>query len=349
MEEGLTLLEVINLLKKKVGIMIGVTVLSLILTLIFTVYIVEPKYSANSQLMVEGTIEPQTQAELNQNKEAITMYQELIKSDEVIEDSYSWLVESIGFYGTKEELVEMIEIKHDEASPFFSVSVRGSDEEQATIIAQTVVNSFLNKVSELNNNLKVSVFSATTHTIDPNIPTFMSTCQLIVEGTVKPKTKAELDLSVEIISTYQDMLLSDNVISDSYRELVKTIGYKGSKKELLRNIEVNHNEQSQLFSISVTDTTSKQAEIILDTIMSTFVKKANVMNNNYKVSIFSDSATSKEPIFPNKPFFLAIGGVLGIILSIVIILVMNVMDKTISSPSFIEKQSDYPIIGKIKL
>ncbi|NIK11803.1 YveK family protein [Alkalibacillus almallahensis] len=168
MEETISLQEIWQTLKKRMRLIILITVLAMLASVIATMFFMTPQYEANSQFIVsqsETTQEQQiTQGDIRTNVELINTYNVIIQSPAVITD----VIDELDLGLSAGQLSNRINVNNAENSQVVNVGVTGPDHEQAVDIANTTVSVFMEKVPEYMNVDNVSVLSEATHDSNPS-------------------------------------------------------------------------------------------------------------------------------------------------------------------------------------
>lgn len=87
MEEEISLVELFNILKKRIGLIINMVLVGLILSAVYTFFIATPEYSATSQLLVNRTQETETiqQSDITTNVQLINTYSDIIRNPIILD------------------------------------------------------------------------------------------------------------------------------------------------------------------------------------------------------------------------------------------------------------------------
>lgn len=88
MEEEISLLELFSILRKRLGMIIGLSFLGFILSFIFTFFVATPQYSSTTQLLVSQTESNQTiqSGDISTNLQLINTYKDIIKGPVILDE-----------------------------------------------------------------------------------------------------------------------------------------------------------------------------------------------------------------------------------------------------------------------
>ncbi|MER2295060.1 MAG: Wzz/FepE/Etk N-terminal domain-containing protein [Desemzia incerta] len=158
MEEEISLVEVLEVIKKRFAMILSLGLVSLIIASVFTFFIATPKYSATTQILVNRTTESAEGIQLNDintNVQMINTYKDIIKGP-VILDQVS---QNLNTDLTTNELSEKIEINTQEDSQVFSLTVTDEDPYVSAEIANSVAGIFQDEIGNIMNVDNVTIIS----------------------------------------------------------------------------------------------------------------------------------------------------------------------------------------------
>jgi len=168
MEEEISLVELFQILKKHIGLIIGAVLGGFVLSAIFTLFIATPTYESSSQLLVSRPTEENTiqQSQINANIQLINTYEDIITNPVILDP----VIEELGLDTTVDQLREQISVSTAEESQVFSVDVTGEDPYLASEIANTTAGVFQNNLDSIMNVDNVSIISQAVPEMDPVSP-----------------------------------------------------------------------------------------------------------------------------------------------------------------------------------
>ncbi|MBP0724477.1 hypothetical protein J5Y03_04650 [Bacillus sp. RG28] len=159
-------------------------------------------------------------------------------------------------------------------------------------------------------------------------PIYQAKVNLLISGQQQTRdtTPLSIDDSVKLVTTYQDILLSPNIISDAQTSL-NDDGYDIKINE--NNLSVNHIENSQVFELIVKDSDTTKASLIANAIADSF--DGNIRSlMNLKVSnvkVMNKASVDSSPVSPKPMLIMGITFVISFIVSIWITLLTNNIKK----------------------
>lgn len=169
MEEEISLVELFEVLKKRLSMIISLSLIGLILASAFTFFIATPKYSATTQLLVNqttGNTEGIQLNDINTNVQMINTYRDIIKGPVILED----VIKSLELNSNVSQLSEQIEVVTQDNSQVFSLSVTGENPYVASDIANSTASIFKDEVGNIMNVENVTIISESVPNTTPVSP-----------------------------------------------------------------------------------------------------------------------------------------------------------------------------------
>lgn len=173
MEEEYDISELLTVLKKNIVMIISLGLLGLILSSVYTLFIVTPQYNASTQLLVNEKNSDGSSIEatdITKNLQMINTYTELIKGPAIL----NGVQETLGTELTTNQLADKIAITSPEGALVFLVTVTDSDPYKAAEIANAVAGTFQSEIGTIMNsvdNVAITYKAVpNVNPISPNIP-----------------------------------------------------------------------------------------------------------------------------------------------------------------------------------
>lgn len=173
MEEEYDISELLNVLKKNIVMIISLGLVGIILSSVYTMFIVTPQYSATTQLLVnqknsEGAALEAT--DITKNLQMINTYTELIKGPAIL----NGVKEELGTDLSTAQLGNKISITSPEGALVFQVTVTDSDPYNAAELANAIAVTFQNDIGDIMNtvdNVAITYNAVpNVNPVSPNIP-----------------------------------------------------------------------------------------------------------------------------------------------------------------------------------
>lgn len=165
------------------------------------------------------------------------------------------------------------------------------------------------------------------------------------------------NIDVEGVLGYQDVLMSGQLVKD-YRELAKSRLITNivinelklqstSTDEIARMIGVNLKSDTRMIEITAQHTDPEFARNVANMVADVFKRKAVELIEVDNVQIIDRAEVPMNPIKPNKKTNIAIGFMLGLMISVGLVFILEYFDNTLETPDDIEKYLGLAVIGTI--
>ncbi|WP_028784013.1 YveK family protein [Thalassobacillus devorans] len=180
-------------------------------------------------------------------------------------------------------------------------------------------------------------------------PTYEATTQFIV-NTSQSQEESEFDVNdirtnVELINTYNVVIKSPAILDD----VVSEMNLSMSADSLRQKLNISSEQNSQVVSVTVTDTNQNRAAMVANTTVEIFHEKIQDYMNVDNVNILSEAqpVDNPSPVSP-KPFLnMAIALVLGLMVGVGVAFLLEYLDNTIKAEKDIEDKLGLPVLGII--
>lgn len=171
--EEIDLKELFEFIKKKIGLLITITVVICLLGCIYGLFIQKPMYKSYTTIILGGneTAASQTitQSDITLNKNLVDTYAEIVKSRRVLEQ----VIAELDLEETYEELSNKISVSSVNNTEIIKITVADSNPIEAKNVANVTANFFSKEVVKLYNMNNVNVLDEANEANEPyniNIP-----------------------------------------------------------------------------------------------------------------------------------------------------------------------------------
>lgn len=177
-------------------------------------------------------------------------------------------------------------------------------------------------------------------------PQYNATTQILVNRTTESTEGMQLtdiNTNVQMINTYKDIIKGPVILN----EVQQKLGTNLTTTELSEKIEITTQENSQVFSLSVTDESPYEASDIANSVANTFQNEIGNIMNVDNVTIISEATPNMNQISPNNVLNLVIGLLIGVMLGIGTAFLLEFMDKSVRDERFITETLGWSVLGSI--
>ena len=159
MEESISLAELFEVIRKRLALIIGLGLVGIALAAVVTFFLITPKYSATTQLLVnraneEGKSNNQY-ADLQTDVQMINTYKDIIKGPVILDD----VRKKLEINTTIDQLKGQVEVITQQNSQVFTIQVIDADPYVATNIVNAVAAVFQNKIGDIMSVKNVTIIS----------------------------------------------------------------------------------------------------------------------------------------------------------------------------------------------
>lgn len=159
MEETISLFDLIKVLRKRILLILGITMASTFIAAIITFYFMKPIYEASTQILVnqkqnEQRAQIQIQ-DIQANIQLINTYSVIIKSPFILNK----VIENLKLNITPSELSKQITVSNANNSQVVNISVENEQASLAVSIANSVAEVFQSEIKKIMNVDNVSILS----------------------------------------------------------------------------------------------------------------------------------------------------------------------------------------------
>lgn len=164
MEESINLEGLIDILKRKMYLILFTSFFGLLCSGLITYFVISPKYNAETQLVIKTDADMASLKtdNINYNLLLINTYKDLIKSKRVLGETKNILKNNGQFGGSIDELSKFITIEQNTNSQMFSIVVVTKDPFLSMNISNTVSEVFQKEASNMAKSEKISIVSRAT-------------------------------------------------------------------------------------------------------------------------------------------------------------------------------------------
>ncbi|MCA9766436.1 MAG: chain-length determining protein [Carnobacterium sp.] len=177
-------------------------------------------------------------------------------------------------------------------------------------------------------------------------PQYSSTAQILVNRKTESTEGIQLtdiNTNVQMINTYKDIIKGPVILDPVSKKLKSDL----TPAQLAEKIEILTQDNSQVFSLKVTDVSPVAAAEIANEVTMTFQSEIGNIMNVENVTIISEAIPNENQISPNNPLNLVIGLLVGLMLGVGAAFLLEFMDKTVRDERFITEELGWANLGNI--
>ena len=177
-------------------------------------------------------------------------------------------------------------------------------------------------------------------------PKYSSTAQILVNRKTESSEGMQLNdinTNVQMINTYKDIIKGPVILNEVSEKLETNL----TTAELSNKINIATQDNSQVFSLTVTDESPFDAAEIANEVSTTFQNEIGNIMNVENVTIISEAIPDGNQISPNNPLNLMVGLLIGLMLGIGAAFLLEFMDKSVRDERFITEELGWTSLGNV--
>ncbi|MFT8477858.1 MAG: Wzz/FepE/Etk N-terminal domain-containing protein [Liquorilactobacillus sp.] len=152
---------------------------------------------------------------------------------------------------------------------------------------------------------------------------------------------------LQAINTYKDVIQKPVILAPVVKELRQKDNYSGSVESLEKVVTISNETNSQVVTVTVTDTNAYTAADLANTIGKVFSQKIKKMMKVDNVTVVTKATANTTPVSPNKKLNLLIGIVVGLLIGIAIVVIKDLLDTTVRDEKFLVEELGLTSLGAI--
>lgn len=153
----------------------------------------------------------------------------------------------------------------------------------------------------------------------------------------------DIDMYQKLLKTYAEVIETNDLIERAV--ILENLGL--SSEDVLKNLRVIPRSETQILEVRYTSTDKFQAKEILDSITAEFIKSVKELIPSGNVKIIEKVKIPEKAVSPNKIMNIAAAFFLGLMISIGLIILLELMDNTFKREESIEEILELPVLGII--
>ncbi|MGN1271270.1 MAG: YveK family protein [Clostridia bacterium] len=157
-------------------------------------------------------------------------------------------------------------------------------------------------------------------------------------------TQTDLTLNSKLVSTYSEIMKRKSVLSKVISNLGMSEEYMDSIKE---NLSVKAVSDTELIEITVKNEDPEKAALIANEIAKVFSEKVVEIYNISNIYVLDRAEANPVPCNINHAKDLVIFAFIGLVISVIVCLIANMLDTTIKTEEDVEKATGLMVLTSI--
>ncbi len=156
-------------------------------------------------------------------------------------------------------------------------------------------------------------------------------------------TTSDISASKALVDTYIVALKTRTTLN----QIITEADIEYTYEELNEMISAASVNSTEVFEVTVTSKDPKEAALIANTVAKVLPKRIMDIVENSSVKIVDYAMVNEEPVSPSYPKNVAIGAMVGAVISIAFIFLQYALDNKIHSEEYLIETYKYPILAVI--
>ncbi|MFB9769839.1 YveK family protein [Lactiplantibacillus modestisalitolerans] len=150
---------------------------------------------------------------------------------------------------------------------------------------------------------------------------------------------------VQMITTYKELIGNQVILKPAQEMLADAYGVRRSLNDLKQAVSVTSTQNSQVFSIVVTDQSRKHSALIANQVADSFKRQVHKIIKVNNVTIVAPAEAPQLPVAPRKALNLMIGLILGLLLGLSYAALRILTDRRVHDLEFLTGELALPSLG----
>ncbi len=156
-------------------------------------------------------------------------------------------------------------------------------------------------------------------------------------------SSSELTAAQSLAKTYTVLLKNRTTLN----RLIDITELDYTWEDLYEMIESEPVNETEVMQVTVTSTNPYEAEKIANGIAKVLPQRVAEIVEGASMEVVDSAVANTEKVAPSITIYTAVGFILGIILSVVVLIITALMDNTVHDDEYVIKTYQYPILAKI--
>lgn len=190
-------------------------------------------------------------------------------------------------------------------------------------------------------------FSISAFAIDPryssSVKLYVNNSSISLGNTNFSISASELTAAQSLVRTYGDILDSWNTLE----RIIDKADVDYTWKELSDMITYAPSNETEIMLVTVTCENPYEASKIANTIAEVLPVRISEVIDGASMEVVAPAIPDIAKVSPSITKYTAVGLVLGVLVSVIILIVFALIDDTIHDEEYVLRTYDYPILGKV--
>ena len=154
---------------------------------------------------------------------------------------------------------------------------------------------------------------------------------------------SDLTASKSLVPTYIVLLKT----RDTLNKVIERANLDMSYSSLVGKVSASAVEDTQVFSVSVTDSDPKRATLIANTIAEVLPERVEEIISQSSVRVVDRAVVPQGKSSPNITKYTSMGMIIGVVLACAVIVIMELLDDRVRDEQYLIQNYDLPVLASI--
>ncbi|MEW6242824.1 MAG: Wzz/FepE/Etk N-terminal domain-containing protein [Bacillota bacterium] len=175
-------------------------------------------------------------------------------------------------------------------------------------------------------------------------PVYSASVTLIVIGKETPIVDyTTVMLHRQLVKTYREIAKSRTVME----KVISDLDLDFTVAEFQNKVKVDTVRDTEILKIEAEDTDPRIAVVIVQAVAQAFIDQVRSIMRVENVEIIDPPLEPILPVRPRPKLNLAIAGVLGLMIGVLVVFLLEYLDNTIKTPEDVQRYLNLPVLGVI--
>ena len=158
-------------------------------------------------------------------------------------------------------------------------------------------------------------------------------------------TTTDITINSKLVSTYSELVKSKKVL----RKVISNLGMKLDEDTLRKNVTVSSVKDTELIQITITNKDPAVAAKVANEIAKVFIDNVKEIYDLNNVHIVDEAEPADAPSNIHHIRNVIIFAFVGVVISVVYVLLLNMLDTTVKSAEDVENLLGLPVLASIPI
>ncbi|AGX45202.1 YveK family protein [Clostridium saccharobutylicum] len=159
----------------------------------------------------------------------------------------------------------------------------------------------------------------------------------------KNYNNSDIQMYQQLLKTYAGVITTNDLVENA----INNADLNVTSQEVLKNLTVTPSANTQILEIKYISKDKTLSRDLVDSITNQFIKESTELIPNGNVKVIESVKMPENPVSPNKKLNIAIGFLLGLMVSIGLAFLLEFVDNTFKTKEQVEQILGLPVVGAI--